>query len=536
MVRVRFEGFMENRPLRTRPAQMGHSPGAETPDEDADVRDGREETPLPLHEGALADSKDWAELGSTRVIASSLQHPDPPRLDDALSAPTPMEKGQTDLVIGDFRLLQKLGEGAMGAVYKAHQLSFNRDVALKVLFKHVANNPKLVERMYREGLVMGKLDHPNIVRGYGIGEDQGWHYIAMELIDGESLQKWLDRVGRLGLGNALHIVLACAAGLQYAHEMDVIHRDIKPDNILITRSGQVKVTDLGMVKMLDEDMSLTQTGHAVGTPWYMPLEQARNAKDTDCRCDIYSLGCMLYCLVTGRPPFTGRTLVEVIQAKEIGTFPPARQFDPEVPERLDLIIAKMTAKLPRYRYQTCAEVINDLEGLGLASPRLELSPQTDRRAVAAKTTPASLVEPAPVEDQNISDVWYVRYKKSGGQVVVRKLTTAEVLQMLENPAFDPTAKASRRAREGFRALATYREFEHLALGRVSKSIADKQTVRYRSLYKKIEDQERERDEKKEQENTTSAYWMGIVLKYSPIVIGVCLGFLLLYYLANGLGN
>ncbi len=112
----------------------------------------------------------------------------------------------------------------------------------------------------------------------------------------------------------------------------MVHRDIKPDNVLIDRTGVVKVADLGMVKTLDEDMALTQTGHAVGTPWYMPLEQAKNAKDTDGRCDIYALGCMLYCLLTGNPPFTGRTLVEVIQAKEVGTFAPARSSNPDVPE------------------------------------------------------------------------------------------------------------------------------------------------------------------------------------------------------------
>src|SRR6202043_2418806 len=111
----------------------------------------------------------------------------------------------------------------------------------------------------------------------------------------------------------------------YAHELEVIHRDVKPDNVLITRQGEVKLADLGMVKMLDEDMSLTQTGHAVGTPWYMPLEQARNAKDTDGRCDIYALGCTLYACLTGQPPFVGRTIVDVIQAKERGSFAPARQ-------------------------------------------------------------------------------------------------------------------------------------------------------------------------------------------------------------------
>jgi serine/threonine-protein kinase len=302
--------------------------------------------------------------------------------DTALPPPSPPEKNVT--IIGDFHLLKTLGEGAMGKVYKAYQPAFKRHVALKILFEHVAKNPKLVERLYREGLVMGRLDHPNIVAAYGTGEDKGWHYIAMEYVDGEALQKWLNRVGSVAVGDALHVILACARALQYAHENGLVHRDVKPDNVLITREGLVKVADLGMVKTSDEDMALTQTGHAVGTPWYMPLEQARNAKNIDARSDIYALGCMLYCLLTGEPPFAGKTLVEVIQAKEIGTFPPARSVNNEVPERLDLIITKMTAKLPRYRYQSCAEVINDLEALNLASAELAFLTAPARSGEAPK--------------------------------------------------------------------------------------------------------------------------------------------------------
>src|SRR5205823_2150106 len=222
----------------------------------------------------------------------------------------------------------------------------------------------------REGLVLGKLEHPNIVEAYAVDTADGRPYVAMEFVDGDNLQQWLGRLGRFTVGDALAITLECARALAYAHQEGMIHRDIKPDNVLIDRRGSVKVADLGMVKALDEDMHLTQTGHAVGTPWYMPLEQARMAKEADGRCDIYALGCLLYCLLTGNPPFNGRTIVEVIEAKEAGTFPPARSVNPEVPERLDLIIAKMTAKLPRYRHQTCTQLVKDLENLGLASPTL----------------------------------------------------------------------------------------------------------------------------------------------------------------------
>ena len=288
--------------------------------------------------------------------------------------PGPADKSnlaeQRPVVLGDFRLVQRLGEGAMGSVYRAEQISTPGTVALKVLFPHMARNPSFVERFYREALSLGRLDHPNIVRGFAVGEDQGWHYFAMEFVDGRSLQKWLTLLGKLSVGDAVHIALACADALGHAHDHDLVHRDVKPDNIMITRKGTVKITDLGAVKLLTEDLNMTQTGHGIGTPCYMPLEQARNAKETDGRSDIYALGCVLYCMLTGRPPFLGETLVDLIQAKDVAKFPPARRFNPEVPERLDLIIDKMVAKVLRYRYQTCAEVMRDLQALRIANGTL----------------------------------------------------------------------------------------------------------------------------------------------------------------------
>lgn len=219
--------------------------------------------------------EDWAALGSTRVLAGADSKDTENAPEEQLPAGGEGPNQRADNTLGDYRLLKKLGEGAMGEVYRARQLNYPREVAVKVLFKHIASNPKLVERFYREARATGRLDHPNIVQGYEVGEDHGCHFFAMEFVDGESLQKILQRQGRLAVGDAVHIIQRRAAGLQHAHEHGVIHRDVKPDNILITRQGVVKIADLGMVKQLDEDMSLTQTGHAVGTPWYMPLEQAQ---------------------------------------------------------------------------------------------------------------------------------------------------------------------------------------------------------------------------------------------------------------------
>ena len=289
----------------------------------------------------------WDELGATRVVEG---RSDVSPRGGSLNSPSNYTELSPSRVLGknltkldDFQLGKKLGEGAMGAVYKAIELSRKRTVAIKVLFPHVANNPKLVARLRREGRVMGLLGHPNIVQAYAVGEAEGCHYVAMEYVSGQSMQKWLLQLGSLPVGDAVRITLDCARALAYAHAQKLVHRDIKPDNILLAKDGTVKVADLGMVKTHDEDMSLTQTGHAVGTPWYMPLEQARNAKEIDGRSDIYALGCTLFAFLTGHPPFMGRTIVDVIQAKEVGTFPPARKTNVNVPERLDLIIAKMTA-------------------------------------------------------------------------------------------------------------------------------------------------------------------------------------------------
>jgi eukaryotic-like serine/threonine-protein kinase len=487
--------------------------------------------PIPVPEKAgMASAPDGGEaagsLRSTHVIvgtsSADTDNAGPPSAPPAPSA-APVQRTISQL--GHYVLLKKLGSGAMGVVYKARDLTTGKSVALKVLFKHVADNLKLVERFHREARVSGELEHPNIVRGFEAGEDHGWHYFAMEYCPGDSLQKWLAKLGKVSLGDALNLVLRCAHGLQHAHAREMVHRDIKPDNILITRKGEVKVADLGMVKQLDEDMSLTQTGHAVGTPWYMPLEQAKNAKDTDGRCDIYALGCVFYACLTGHPPFSGKTLVDVIYAKEVGTFPPARQFNNEVPERVDLILLKMTAKQPKYRYQSCAELINDLEGLGLANASLSflatVQPQNHGAAPSpdGNATPApsklTQVEPAKVP---VHDLWYVRYKRPNGQPVVQKLTTAQVFKLLERSTFDTGAKASRHPAEGFRALATIKEFEKVALGRSARMGADKQTFRSRKLYEQIVEEHTLREKPPAPPVTTLRYWSGILARVLAVVL------------------
>nr|MDQ3329590.1 serine/threonine protein kinase [Planctomycetota bacterium] len=168
--------------------------------------------------------------------------------------------------VGDFQLLRKLGQGGMGTVYLAKQVSLDRLVALKTLSKELSKREDFVARFLREARAMAKLDHPNIVRAYAAETSQGLHFAAIEYVDGQSMQKWLGEQGRLSVGDALLVTLAAADALRHAHEQNMIHRDIKPDNILVTKRGVIKVADFGLAKATDEDVSMTQSGVGLGTP------------------------------------------------------------------------------------------------------------------------------------------------------------------------------------------------------------------------------------------------------------------------------
>src|SRR5258708_6694406 len=239
--------------------------------------------------------------------------------------------------IGDYRILRRLGEGGMGAVYLGYNEKEGQQVAIKVLNDQLASNQGFIDRFYREAKSGALLNHPNIVRSITAGEDAitGKHYLVLEYVDGPNVQALLSREGRLSVGDAVHIVLDVARGLEHAHSRNVIHRDIKPDNILLTRSGLAKLVDLGLAKRIDEASHLTGARQTFGTTPYMPYEQALTAKNADGRSDIYALGATLYHLVTGTVPFPGANHVEVVESKDRGEFVPASSVSPEVPPTLD---------------------------------------------------------------------------------------------------------------------------------------------------------------------------------------------------------
>jgi hypothetical protein len=409
-------------------------------------------------------------------------------------------------IIGDFKLIKLLGKGGMGSVYKAIEMSIDRPCALKVMAKHLADNKDFVERFRREARIQCNLDHPNIVRGYRVAEERGLQLFAMEFIDGQSVQGWLKKLGKFSVGDALHITLAVLHAMQYAHEKNMIHRDIKPDNVMITSKGVVKVADLGLAKALDEDMSLTQSGMGAGTPYYMSPEQAANAKHVDARTDIYAIGCMLYVFLTGQMPFRGNTTLELIKAKEDGRFDPVRKYNPEVPEKLDLIIAKMIQKKPEHRFQSCAEVIAAIEELGLANETLSFiegatgrlpgapvaAPSKAKTTVPAVSTqaPAKAAAKAAEPAAPAGDYWFIRYLDEDGEYVHRRLKLHQVYELIKANKLDNKTEASRHPKEGYRPLATYREFATALQARGLQAKAERRADKVKSFMENIEQEER----------------------------------------------
>ncbi len=416
------------------------------------------------------------------------------------------------LVLGDFEVGKKLGQGGMGEVFLATQLSLDRPVALKLLSKEMAKKPGFVERFIREARSMAKLDHPNAVKAYAADSANGQHYVAIEFIDGPSMQKWMDKLGKLPIGDAVHIVLRCADALRAAHDFNMIHRDIKPDNILVTKKGIVKVADFGLAKVIDdEDMSMTQSGTGLGTPLYMAPEQARDAKSADRRTDIYALGITLYYFVTGKLPFGGDTVVKLIMAKEAGKYDNARKHNREVSEKLDMIIDKMIQRDKNHRYATCEELIRDLDNLGLEHQALSFITGGD--GVAAKRTiaagpdgkqPKVKLPPVAMTSADIaleateklaakdSTSWYVKHTNAKGQQVISKMQAAQIQQMVKAELIDIKATAKRGEKGEFAPIGSYPEFEAYVKKRVTKESAQKRAGNMKEMYAQIEKEQKRR--------------------------------------------
>ena len=295
--------------------------------------------------------------------------------------------------LGGYEVIKVLGKGGMGAVLLGRQVSLDRKVALKIMHARLAKDPGFVARFTREAYAAAQLVHHNVIQIYDIGEDRGTHFFSMEFVPGQSLMELVKEQGKLDAEVAVGYVLQAARGLRYGHLQGMVHRDIKPDNLMLNTEGIVKVADLGLVKLPtpdvpvsasakradddsglnddDEDgqtQRLTRTGAVMGTPSYMAPEQAVDSASVDQRADIYSLGCTLYVMVTGKTPFQGKTALEVISKHQTEPLIPPEAIVKRVPKVLSGILQKMLAKKPEQRYQSMDEVISAFEGfLGVSN-------------------------------------------------------------------------------------------------------------------------------------------------------------------------
>ena len=279
----------------------------------------------------------------------------------------------------------------MGAVFRAHDTTLDRIVAVKVLARAQAADEEMLRRFRNEAQSAARLDHENIGRVHAVGSDRGWHYIVFEYIEGRNVRDLVRSDGPFAVGRAMDVVTQVADALEHASERDVVHRDIKPSNIVITPAGRARIVDMGLARLTPAagDADLTASGMTLGTFDYISPEQARDPRAADVRSDLYSLGCTLFFMLTGRPPFAEGTMVQKLLQHQQDPPPSITALRPDVPGGLATILARLMAKDPVDRYQRPAVLVADLvacaeeNGIELAS--------------AVRVTPAVTTERPPAK-------------------------------------------------------------------------------------------------------------------------------------------
>ena len=286
--------------------------------------------------------------------------------------------------LGRYEVLGELGQGAMGVVYKAKDPLIDRVVAIKTINLSLAMDEKdeYEGRFYQEAKAAGRLNHPNIVTIYDVGKSGDVAYIAMELLEGRELREIMNEGTLLPIDQVLNIVAQVARGLAYAHEHEIVHRDVKPSNIMVIRDGQVKITDFGIARMASSSVR-TQTGMVLGSPKYMSPEQVMG-KALDQRSDIFSLGVMLYEMLTGQAPFDGENVNAIMYQTLNAVVAPPNMQNPAVPEMVNFIVAKALAKGVEDRYQSAKDLADDLRAC------LDTLPRTGQRADLSKSPVGSV--------------------------------------------------------------------------------------------------------------------------------------------------
>jgi serine/threonine protein kinase len=342
--------------------------------------------------------------------------------------------------IGRYDLFEKIAEGGMGTVYKALDKSSGQVVAIKVVPPQVAKNPVLMKRFEQEYTVANSLVHPNIVRALDFGAHNGSPYLVMEYVDGDSLGQRVDRDGKIAETEAIKLIGQVAQALHKAHKQGLVHRDVKPDNVLVTADGVAKLVDLGLVKELETDLNLTRTGRGLGTPHFMAPEQFRNAKNADVRCDIYSLAATLYHIVTGELPFKSSGPLDAWMKKINNELVPARELVPTLAERTCWAMRRAMSVEPNQRPATCREFIEDLTG------------HSTRKL-------------APSSEIAVQDTWYLVYTDDDDATRTVRGTLQGIRRSLKDGVLGDASniRAARTKSGPFELLRNHPEFRDLVV-------------------------------------------------------------------------
>lgn len=339
-----------------------------------------------------------------------------------------LSKGQK---INDrYEIIKSIGEGGMANVYLANDTILDREVAVKVLRGDLSTDEKFIRRFQREALSVSNLSHPNIVEVYDVGEEDGQYYIVMEYIEGKTLKQLLNKRGALTLPEVIDIMTQLTDGLSHAHEAYIIHRDIKPQNIMIEDNGTVKITDFG-IAMAVNATQFTQTNSVMGTVHYLPPEQA-NGKGATVKSDIYSLGILMYELLTGSVPFKGDNAVEIALKHMKEKLPSIRKQNPLIPQSVENIVIKACAKNPRNRYDTVKEMHDDIvsamereneKKIVFEYPENDL----DEPKVNTVTKPKKVVDKPTEEEEKILDKEPIVVESKGKNKIIIGLSAVLVL-------------------------------------------------------------------------------------------------------------
>ena len=355
----------------------------------------------------------------------------------------PLETTGSELQqVGNYDLVEKIAEGGMGTVYKGRHRQTGQIVAIKIVPSHMTSNAVFIKRFEQEYNAAKFLDHPNIVKALEFGRNADTPYLVMEFVEGESVGQRLERVQRVGEAEAIKIIGQVAQGLHKAHKLGLIHRDVKPDNILLTPDGQVKLVDLGLVKEVDADLNLTRTNRGLGTPHFMAPEQFRNAKNADVRCDIYSMAATTYMMVTGELPFKACGPLDAWMKKIHNEITAPRQLMPSLSERVDWAIRRSMSADPAQRASSCREFIEDLTG-------------HRTRKIASSDLP----------EEASADLWYLVYKDEEAVVHTVKGTMNGIRRSLKEGLLGDAANVRvSKAKSGpFETLRNHPEFRDLVI-------------------------------------------------------------------------